>query len=123
MPWALPGMYDDRIVGRTHDADWSRAAAADIEARSADVRARYPQVSVDIKVVHGHPAPALVEEATEGDLIVLARRTHGYPPATHLGTAARGVLHRAACPVLVVPPLPVAAGSEPRAQHAGALPS
>jgi nucleotide-binding universal stress UspA family protein len=59
---------------------------------------------VETKVVHDY-APTALEQASRGaDLLVLVRRAHGVPAATHLGGTARGVLRTAACPVRVVPP-------------------
>jgi nucleotide-binding universal stress UspA family protein len=106
--WALPGFYDDRIVTRTRRDEWSRAAQAGIEHELVDLGARYPGVAVEVRVVHGAAAAALAEETVDADLLVLVRRPHGFPPAVHLGSTARALLHTASCPVLVLPP-----------QHAG----
>ena len=67
-------------------------------------RAVYPDVDATIRVVHDRPGHALVEASAAADLLVLVRRAHGVPSATHLGGTARGVLRHAECPVMVVPP-------------------
>lgn len=102
--WSLPSMYDDRIVTRTHGEAWAVAARADIEDLLPPYRAEYPQVPVEINAVHDQGAHALLDASERADLVVLVRRGHGFPPATHLGGTARALLHRASCPVMVLPP-------------------
>lgn len=114
--WALAGFYDDRIVTRTRQEEWSRDARAGVERELVDLRARYPRVPVEIRVVHGAGAAALSEESVDADLLVLVRRAHGYPPAVHLGSTARALLHVASCPVLVLPPQHRGRGSDGSAE-------
>jgi nucleotide-binding universal stress UspA family protein len=102
--WALDGMYDDRIVTRTRREEWSRIARDGIEGELGDLRTRYPGVPVEVRVVHGTASAALSEATSDADLLVLVRRPHGFPPAIHLGSTARALLHAASCPVLVLPP-------------------
>ena len=123
--WALPSLYDDRILTRDHREEWSRAADEDIEVLLADHRVQHPGVPVDVKVVNDRAAHALSEEAADADLLVLVRRAHGFPPATHLGGTARALLQHASCPVLVLPPQHVdAEGVEPEdAGRRGVVPA
>ncbi len=101
--WALDGLYDDRIVTRTRRDEWSRAAREGIERDLAGLRREYPAVRVEVRALHGPASHTLAEEGADADLLVLMRRAHGFPPAAHLGSTARGVLHTASCPVLVLP--------------------
>ena len=123
--WALPSRYDDRILTRSHRDEWTRAADEDIEALLAEHRAHHPGVPVEVKVVHDRATHALSEEVADADLLVLVRRAHGFPPATHLGGTARALLQHAPCPVLVVAPRPAeAAEVEPDdALRRGVLPA
>lgn len=102
--WALPSIYDDRIVTRTRREEWSRAAHDGIDPLIANLRAQYPDVEVDLRIVHDQPAHALLQETQDAALLVLVRRGHGFPPAVHLGGTARALLTNASCPVMVLPP-------------------
>jgi nucleotide-binding universal stress UspA family protein len=102
--WALLGIYDDRIVTRTREKEWSRAAIEDLEAITKDLRKEYPSVQVDFEAVHGHGAHLLRVAAADADLLILIRRSYGFPPAGHLGGVARALLRDATCPVMVIPP-------------------
>lgn len=105
--WRLPSEYDDIIGARVAVEDWRREVRDILEPHLAPWRKRYPDVPVELRVVHGHPAQALVRAAEEADLVVIARRAHGLPAAAHLGTTARAVLRSADCPVRVLPPVAV----------------
>lgn len=102
--WKLPSGYDDIIETRVAADDWRRQSIEEMEALLTDWRVSFPEVEVEIRVVHDHPSFALVEASAEADVVVLVRRAHGVPAATHLGGTARAVLRSAHCPVRVVPP-------------------
>ena len=102
--WELPSVYDDIIVRRTHDTDWSVRAQEQVAPRLDELRARYPAVPVEVTIVHGQPAHALVEAAAGADLLMLERRGGRLPAGLHLGSTARAVLREASCPVEVAPP-------------------
>ena len=58
---------------------------------------------VELRVVVGHPANALVRAAAEPDIdLVVGARGLGRFARLLLGSVSERVLHRAACPVLVV---------------------
>ena len=101
--WELPGVYDDFIVRRIHDADWNAKALGYVEARVDEIRKVHPTVAVDVRIVHAQPAHALIEAAADADLLLLARRG-GRWAALHLGSTARAVLREARGPVEVLPP-------------------
>ncbi len=102
--WKLPSGYDDIIESRVAADDWRRQSIEEMEALLKDWRVSFPGVEVEVRVVHDHPSFALVEGSAEADVVVLVRRAHGVPAATHLGGTARAVLRSAHCPVRVVPP-------------------
>jgi nucleotide-binding universal stress UspA family protein len=102
--WKLPGAYDDIVADRVKTEEWTKRTTSEFNELLAPWRRVYPHVMVETKVVHDY-APTALERASRGaDLLVLVRRAHGVPAATHLGGTARGVLRTAACPVRVVPP-------------------
>ncbi|MFI7445995.1 universal stress protein [Nonomuraea sp. NPDC049714] len=81
--------------------------ALDLEERLSSWRERYPELEVVGSVVPGHPAPVLADASRGADLVVLGSRGLGGLAAAVLGSVSHAVLHRAHCPVAVIPtPLP-----------------
>jgi nucleotide-binding universal stress UspA family protein len=64
----------------------------------------YPDVQVDVEVVHRQAAYALVEESRNADLLLISRPAHG-GFVHYLGATARAVIRDGACPIEVVPPV------------------
>ena len=104
--WWVPSEYADVIASRVAVEEWRHRATVEAETLLQEWRDRYPDVKVEIRVVHGHPGPMLVDASAGADVVVIGRRAHGVPAAVHLGGTARTVLRAAACPVRVVPPRP-----------------
>lgn len=102
--WRLPSAYDDIIEGRVAQERVEREGVAGVEQLLHQWLVAYPTVEVTVRIVHERPAQALVAASSAADLLVIVRRGHGVPPATHLGGTARAVLRHADCPVMVVPP-------------------
>jgi nucleotide-binding universal stress UspA family protein len=108
--WKLPGAYDDIIEARV-DLDTLRAEAVrEMKGLLQELRGAFPDVPVEVEVVHDHAAHALVEASRVADLVVVGRRGHGVPAAVHLGSTTRAVLRAAPCPVRVVAPDDTARG-------------
>jgi nucleotide-binding universal stress UspA family protein len=59
---------------------------------------------VKTKLVHSHPAQALLDEADGAELIVVGSHGRGGFAGMLLGSVSQAVLHHAACPVAVVHP-------------------
>lgn len=116
--WKLPGCYDDMIVRRTHEEEWHAAARGRIESQIAGLREDYPEVAVDVRVVHDQPAHALWEASKDADLLVVGR--HADRGIRHLGSTVGAVLREACCPVEVVPTRLVGGVEELRLERAGA---
>ncbi|MFC5175486.1 universal stress protein [Nocardioides taihuensis] len=102
--WKLPGGYDDIIESRLAAEEWSGRARHQMEELVAPLRERFPDVDVELRVVHDHPAHALVTASDKADQLVLVRRAHGLPMTVHLGGTARAVLRSTHCPVRILPP-------------------
>ncbi|MBO1334421.1 universal stress protein [Streptomyces sp. VRA16 Mangrove soil] len=61
---------------------------------------KFPETRVVERLEYGHPSHHLLKAATEAGLLVIGRRTAEGP---HLGHVTHALIHRATCPVLVVP--------------------
>ncbi|MEV8631331.1 universal stress protein [Streptosporangium sp. NPDC051023] len=64
---------------------------------------KHPDVQVRESTLCDHPVPALTEASRAADLVVVGSHGLGGLRATVLGSVSHGVLHRAHCPVAVVP--------------------
>jgi len=107
--WQQVSSYDDAIAERIPTPAWETEEARAIEDRLIDLRMAYPDVQVSVDVVHGQAAYVLVTESKSADLLMISRPLHG-GFVHHLGATARAVIREAACPVLVVPPMPEPGG-------------
>ena len=72
-----------------------------LETAVAGVRAEHPDVSIDPRVVSGHPAPILVEASKGADLLVVGSRGHGEFVGMLIGSVSEYCATNAHCPVLV----------------------
>lgn len=84
--------------------DWSGAEAAEqreLTEALAGWRAGQHGVRIEEVVVRDRPATALLRASTSAELLVVGHRHRGR--LARLGSTTNGVLHRAACPIAVVP--------------------
>lgn len=81
-------------------ADEERLLAEQLAGRSA-VR---PDLAVSTVVAQSRPAPSLLEHARGARLLVVGTRGRGGFAGLLLGSVSRTMVHRAPCPVAVVPP-------------------
>ena len=58
--------------------------------------------NVKTKLAYGHPAPVLVEESRQADLLVVGHRGHGAFTGMLVGSVSMHCVTNAACPVVVV---------------------
>jgi len=65
---------------------------------------QFPDVPVGIRLVHEHPAIALLSAAAEARLVVLGTRTRGVAARALFGSTSRAVLRSSPVPVVVVNP-------------------
>lgn len=100
--WELPSQYDELIAERIDQDAWIRTATASVQESLAGLRAVWPDVPVDVRVVHGQAARVLQRESKHADLLLLSRREHAFPSG-HLGGTVRALLRDSLCAVEVVP--------------------
>ncbi|MFC4018001.1 universal stress protein [Micromonospora sp. GCM10011542] len=75
-----------------------------LERTAAELAARWPGLSVQVRQVAGGPAATLVEESGRAELVVVGSRGLGGFAGLLLGSVSTQVAGHARCPVLVVRP-------------------
>ncbi|MEV5282373.1 universal stress protein [Streptomyces sp. NPDC051994] len=100
------------VIGREFPttSSWVVVPAADLKAAArqalADVveqeRHTAPEVALDTRIEHGHPARVLIDTAHGADLLVVGSRGLGGFTGTLLGSVSRYCAEHATCPVLVM---------------------
>lgn len=91
------GQFDEARLARQQ-----RAERRLEDALSASI-ATHPDVPVRSIPVESRPHPVLVEAARSAELLVVGARRRRGSVGMQLGPVSHAVLHRAACPVVVVP--------------------
>ncbi|MGD9960131.1 universal stress protein [Nocardioides sp.] len=102
--WELPHEYDDLLVSKVDQDEWTARARQDIDSVVAGMIDAYPEVHVEVRIVHGQPARILQVASRDADLLLLARRHNAFPVG-HVGGTGRALLHHAKCPVEIVAPI------------------
>jgi nucleotide-binding universal stress UspA family protein len=100
MTWEWPQSYGWAVPIPTDfnpEDDVRRA----MESAADEVRAKYPSLRIDTRLVNGHPAPILVEASKEADLLVVGSRGHGAFVGMLIGSVSEYCATNAHCPVLV----------------------
>lgn len=97
--WAFPGAYDDIIMSRVEDEEWSMRAKREIQ-EVLDRIDDLTEVTVSVEARHAFAGDALIEAGRGSDLLVVGRHDPLFPLGSHLGPVARAVLREATCPVL-----------------------
>lgn len=102
--WRFPATCDDLLVSDPCVvAEWTDRIEGELAALVAPWRHSHPEVGVELRAVHDHPAPALAAASAKADELVVVRGGPGVPATAHLGSTARTLLLYAHCPVRVVP--------------------
>jgi nucleotide-binding universal stress UspA family protein len=98
--WASPSSYG-WPVPIPDDFDPESDIRRTLDVVLAPVRAAHPNVSIDARVLRGHPAPTLVEASKGADLLVVGNRGHGEFVGMVIGSVSEYCAAHAHCPVLV----------------------
>ncbi|HET7379551.1 MAG TPA: universal stress protein [Gaiellales bacterium] len=99
--WQAPGsLYAMSALSPTFDPlELSRAARKAAERECRDVLGAR---DVDVTVVEGNPANALIEESGEADMLVVGSRGLGGFKGLMLGSVSQQCAAHARCPVVIV---------------------
>ncbi len=98
--WDYPQVYDGYVAVGIDDFD-VRAEQILTEAVAKAFGPKTPG-NVQMRLLQGHPRPALIEESKSADMLVLGRRGHGGFGGLLLGSVSSACVAHAHCPVLVV---------------------
>ena len=99
--WEIPntyGWYPPYPEEYDPEADARRMLQAIAEKAARE----HPGLKVDIRVMEGHPAPALIEASRNAQLLVVGSRGHGAFVEMLLGSVSQHCVSHCACPVVVV---------------------
>ncbi|MEO7234266.1 MAG: universal stress protein [Lapillicoccus sp.] len=102
-------IYTSRLAMTVLVETWDELEVEQAIITSAAIarwRDTYPEVDVETRVVPGRPADVLAEASQHAELLVVGSRGRGGFRGLLLGSVSRSVMHRAACPVVVVRPFP-----------------
>ena len=101
--WQLPDAYSDMIAERVQPDAWHTEGMRALTGLVEHWKAHYPEVEVELEVVHGNPAQVLTEQSARSDVLLVVRHrrdaTHLWP----LGGVARAMMRLSEAPVEVVP--------------------
>ncbi len=114
-PEALPALWG--YEGLAYALAVEPDLASDNAQRRLDKACAAEGLSGDL--LEGEPATELVAASSELDLLVLGSRGYGPVLRVALGSVSAGVLHRARCPLLVVPRAAKAAHADDVAHASG----
>ena len=94
-----PAIYEAHALA---DPDWKALAHATLD-EAVDPVARDTGAIIQKRLVERHAAEALLRASADADLLVLGTRGHGPVGSLVLGSVGQHCIHRATCPVVVVP--------------------
>ncbi len=100
MTWEWPGSAG-WAVPIPADFDPEEDVRRALESAVATVRTEHPNLSIDPRVIGGHPAPILIEASKGADLLVVGCRGHGEFVGMLIGSVSEYCATNAHCPVLV----------------------
>lgn len=93
--------YLERLDRQAQDVLAAEANATAERGRES-ITGEAPEITIDVTVKVGQPAPELIAAAADADLVVLGRRGHKPLHRLLLGSVANKCLHHATCPVVIV---------------------
>ncbi|HET9733471.1 MAG TPA: universal stress protein [Acidimicrobiales bacterium] len=100
MSWEIPSAAYMTPLPTGLDFDRDARQVVDDEVR--EVLNESSDVEVEKVVVEGHPAPVLLAQSKDADLLVVGSRGHGQFTGMLLGSVSEHCVSHATCPVVVV---------------------
>lgn len=95
VPWTI------MFAGSYTESDYHNDALAAFEQIREDIKAQFPNVDLELKLVQRKPGLALVEASEDADLLVVGSHGYGIMPGIQIGSVATYCVSHAKCPVLV----------------------
>jgi len=102
MTWDYPISYGWMIVPENVDLQADATAELEKVVKEATEDIVDPSVEITSRVVQGHPALVLMNEAADASLVVVGSRGHGEFAGMLLGSVSEHLSTHAPCPVLIV---------------------
>ena len=99
--WEYPSGYDELIANHVDKVEWEERARKELLQLVDGIEGGHG-VDVEVRVVHGQPARALLEASRTAALMVVGRRRHGFPFG-HLGGTGRALVRETRSPLVVLP--------------------
>jgi nucleotide-binding universal stress UspA family protein len=102
--WSIPAaMYGDGgMLPEMDTSVFERTAQATLDAATALVRERAPELALDARAECGPPASVLVDAAADAAMIVVGLRGRGGFRSLLLGSVSHQLASHAPCPVTIV---------------------
>jgi nucleotide-binding universal stress UspA family protein len=101
--WQFPHQLRGRNVRRGHNTEsLAKANETALNQTITEVAGPNPPVTIRPRVLAGHPAFALMQQAEGADLPVLGYRGHGGFVGALLGSVTQHCVQQATCPVVVI---------------------
>lgn len=98
--WRYPTTYG--IAPDWSEAHFAADAAEQLRASVSAALGDSPPVLVETAVIEGRPAPVLLAEARDADLLVVGSHGRGHFAGMLVGSVSTHCVEHAACPVVVV---------------------
>jgi nucleotide-binding universal stress UspA family protein len=102
MAWQLTWPEMAIETPRLYEQSQARARAQ-LDAALAVLAGNDAEVQITAELVSGHPVTVLVEATRDATMLVVGTRGTSGVAGAFVGSVAHAVIHRAHCPVLVVP--------------------
>ena len=100
MTWQWPASYG-WAAPVPDDFDPEEDVRKELDGAVAPVRRAFHELSIDPRVLYGHPAPILTEASKGAELLVVGSRGHGKFVGMLIGSVSEYCAANAHCPVLV----------------------
>jgi nucleotide-binding universal stress UspA family protein len=92
---AFAPTFEASDIADQHAEDVLKLAASRVDAN--------PGIRVEAVSIQGHPATVLADQSEDAALLVVGSRGLGAVKSLVLGSVSQAVMHRCACPLLIVP--------------------
>ncbi|MBP0450598.1 universal stress protein [Kitasatospora sp. RG8] len=99
-------VWQSQLISRLDEATAVRTLQRLLHETTAGRHHLHPDVSLTHEVIRGHPVEELAKASEHALAVVVGRRGDGGFTGMRLGSVPHGLLHRAHCPVVIVPTPP-----------------